>query len=439
MAVVQVQIPYVLAPHQAVVRNAIVAGLFRFFVLVCGRRSGKTLGAVYITVEYLTTHPDTVGWWVAPTFTLTRKGFREAIRFLRHGQRHLVASVNRSERRIEFTNGSFLEFRSAHDPDNQLVSEGLDWLVVDEAALIRNEDVWPQYLRPAVSDRKGRVLFITSPRGRNWLWKFWSRGQNEADPEVVSWRLSTEQAGFVDADELAAIKASTAQRIWDQEYRAEFLEGGGAVFRKVDEAVGPLAPPDNYTVLGVDLAKTRDWTVIWALNSNAETVEIDRFQQLDWSIQKPRIVGMYHRLKCRKVLVDVTGMHVGGDAVVRDLRRAGLVVEPITLSGPTKAAIVENLMMKFDNVAVRIPDDPVALEEIKDFTDFELPSGRTRYAAPEGEDKHDDTVVALALAAWGLRHLHGKPRPTRPAPGSPDEMFDRAVRKHGQRKSSWAA
>lgn len=449
MAVVEVRIPYVLAPHQAVVRNAIKAGLRRFFVLVCGRRSGKTLGAVYMTIEYLTTHPDTVGWWVAPTFTLTRKGMRETIRFLRIGQKHLVAGVNRSERRIEFTNGSFLEFRSAHAPDEQLVSEGLHWLVVDEAALIANEDVWPMYLRPALSDNLGKALFITSPRSRNWLWALWSRGQEPDRPaqdgqpvfvnEVQSWKLSTAQAGFVVPSELVEIERTTPQRIWRQEYLAEFLDGGGEVFRNVDAAVGPLAEPDGYTVLGVDLALTHDWTVIWALNSAGETVEVDRFQLLDWSIQKARIVAMYKRLKCKKLLIDTTGMHVGGNAVVQELRRNGLVVEPVTLSGPTKAAIVENLMTKFDQVALRIPDDPVAVGELKEFTYVELPSDRVRYSGPSGEDKHDDTVIALALAMWGLRHLHGRPKPTKPAPGSPDEMFDRAVRKHGQRKSSWAA
>lgn len=398
----KVQIPFVLAPHQAIVRNC----RKRHRVMACGRRTGKTLGAVYMTVEFLTTHPDAIGWWVAPTFTLTRKGMRETIRFLRGGQRQLVAGINRTERRIEFANGSFLEFRSAHDPDEQLVSEGLDWLVVDEAALIDNANVWPQYLRPALSDRLGRALLISSPRGQNWFHDAFLDGQRAESEEWASWNISTAEAGFVDLAELARIEKDTPQRIWEQEYCAKFLEGEGAVFRKVDAAIAPASERREYVVLGVDLARVRDWTVIWAVNDLGEWIEWDRFQNLDWSVQKPRIVAMYKRLGAKRVLLDTTGMHVGADAVANDLRREGLAVETVTLDGSTKRAIVENAMVRFDSGAVTVAGDPIVLSEFKRYTYTPLPSGRERYSAPEGE--HDDVVMAACLAWWGIRQFAGK-------------------------------
>lgn len=402
---VRVVIPFVLAQHQALVRNAIVAGLKRFFVLVCGRRSGKTLGAVYMTVEYLTTHPNSIGWWVAPTFPLTRKGMRETIHFLRQGRRDLVAAVHRTERRIEFVNGSFLEFRSAHEPDSQLVSEGLDWLVVDEAALIGDPLIWSQYLRPALADRQGKALLITSPRGRNWLYELWLRGQDPGDKEVVSWRYSTGEGGFVTAAELAEIERTTPVRIWQQEYLAEFLGDGGEVFRNVTTCSGPKGQPDEHTVIGVDLAYVRDFTVLWAMNSALEWIEVQRFQQLDWSVQKVRIVEMYRRLGAKRVLIDVTGI-LGQGAVAAELQRERVNVEPVNFTAENKRALVENLMTKFDQAAIRIPDDPVISEEFRAFTYKAMPSGRDRYEAPEG--KHDDAVMACALAAWGQRHLAGR-------------------------------
>lgn len=411
MKVVQVLIPFVLAPHQAKVRNAIVAGLKRFFVLVCGRRSGKTLGAVYMTVEYLTTHPNTIGWWVAPTFPLTRKGMRETVHFLRQGQKHLVAAVHRTERRIEFVNGSFLEFRSAHEPDSQLVSEGLDWLVVDEAALIGDPLIWSQYLRPALADRQGKALLITSPRGLNWLYEFWLRGQDATDSEVASWRYSTADCGFVTASELADIERTTPVRIWQQEYLAEFLGDGGEVFRNVTACRGPKGEPDEHTVIGVDLAYVRDFTVLWAMNSALEWVEVQRFQQLDWSVQKVRIVEMYRRLGAKRVLIDVTGI-LGQGAVAAELSRERVQVEPVNFTAENKRALVENLMTKFDQVAIRIPDDPVVSEEFRAFTYKAMPSGRDRYEASKG--KHDDAVMACALAAWGQRHLAARPLPPKP-------------------------
>lgn len=401
---VRVQVPFILKPHQALVRNALFSGLVRFFVMVCGRRSGKTLGAVYMTVEFLTTHPDTVGYWVAPTYGLTRKGMRETIRFLRHGWKHLVASVNRSEKRIEFTNGAFLEFHTADNPDS-LVGEGLDWLVVDEAALIGDEEVWTGRLRPALADKQGRALFISSPRGKNWLYELFRRGEQK----VEGWgcaNIPTAKAGFVAESELLDIKRDTPERVWQQEYEARFLDDGGDVFRKVDAAAAPNAKADGYVVLGVDLAKTRDWTVIWALNELGEWVAFDRFQDLDWAVQKPRIVSAYRALGAHRALLDTTGMHVGGDAVLDDLRRDGLIVEGVNLDGSTKRAVIENAMLRFDQGAVTVPNDATVLDEFKRYTYTALPSGRDRYSAPSGQ--HDDIVMACALALWGIRQFTGR-------------------------------
>lgn len=372
--------------------------------MACGRRTGKTLGAVYMTVEFLTTNADMIGWWVAPTYGLTRKGMRETIRFLRHGQKALVASINRTEKRIEFVNGSFLEFHTADNPDS-LVGEGLDWLVVDEAALIADEEVWSGRLQPALADREGRALFISSPRGRNWLWDLFQRGQ-KGESFWASWNIPTADAGFVRAPELLELQRTTPERIWQQEYMAQFLEGEGAVFRKVMNAIAPQAKARAFVVLGVDLARVRDWTVIWAVNDLGEWVEFDRFQNLDWAVQKARIVAMYQRVNAKRVLLDATGMHVGADAVSDDLRREHLIVEPISLDGVNKRAIVENAMTRFDNGAVTLPNDPIVLDEFQRYTYTALPSGRDRYSAPPGQ--HDDIVMAACLAWWGIRQFAGR-------------------------------
>jgi hypothetical protein len=60
-------------------------------------------------------------------------------------------------------------------------------------------------------------------------------------------------------------------------------------------------------------------------------------------------------------------------------------------------------MLMFDQGVARIPNDPVVIEEHTSFTFETLPSGADRYEAPEG--RHDDTVIAHALAAWGMRQV----------------------------------
>jgi hypothetical protein len=62
----------------------------------------------------------------------------------------------------------------------------------------------------------------------------------------------------------------------------------------------------------------------------------------------------------------------------------------------TKAVAVEALALAFERGEVRIPNDPLLINELLAFEGNRLPSGMVRYEAPPGS--HDDFVMALALA-----------------------------------------
>ena len=62
----------------------------------------------------------------------------------------------------------------------------------------------------------------------------------------------------------------------------------------------------------------------------------------------------------------------------------------------TKAVAIEALALAFERRELRIPDDPVLINELLAFEGNRLPSGMVRYEAPSGG--HDDFVMALALA-----------------------------------------
>lgn len=58
---------------------------------------------------------------------------------------------------------SEITMKSADRPES-LVGDGIDCLIIEEAAKIR-KIVWEQYLRPTLSDREGWALFTTTPEG----------------------------------------------------------------------------------------------------------------------------------------------------------------------------------------------------------------------------------------------------------------------------------
>src|SRR5687768_16482828 len=113
---------------------------------------------------------------------------------------------------------------------------------------------------------------------------------------------------------------------------------------------------------------------------------------------------MYRSLKCVQALIDTTGMNLGGSAVATDLQREGVSVWPITISGPMKRGLIENLMLRLEQGAVSIPNDPVVIDEFKRYTSTLTSSGNERFSAPSG--RFDDTVVACSLALWGVRQYY---------------------------------
>ena len=98
--------------------------------------------------------------------------------------------------------------------------------------------------------------------------------------------------------------------MFKQEFMAEFMDSGGAVFRGLDQmmersANTSLVPQADGCRVGVDLAKHTDFTCLVALDSNSNVIGFDRFNQLDWSVISQRIEYFCSRFR-GKVIMDAT-------------------------------------------------------------------------------------------------------------------------------------
>lgn len=368
----------------------------KFRVVIAGRQSGKTMTGIAEISNWVMENTGLKQfWWVTASNKTKEKAWRD---LLAHLPVNIIRKTHESGQYIEFTNRSRISIRSAEAPES-LVGEQLSGFVCDEFAQWSPDVI--QVLMPSIGTvPDAKVLFIGTPRGRNWAWDLYQRGM-QGTPNWESFHWSSNQSPYFSQEEFERARRETIERFFRQEYLAQFVEGGGEVFRNVDNCVSEYALPDGWVTIGADLARVQDWTVLYALNSKRETVEIQRFQRLDWSFQKMRVVEMYRRLKAARLVIDATGV---GDPVVEDLRKQGMNIEIVKFTNETKANIVENLMLLFEQGVVRIPKDDVLLEELRGF-DFSVSrrTGNTFYEAPEG--RHDDMVIALALAAWGVRNF----------------------------------
>jgi len=127
-------------------------------------------------------------------------------------------------------NGSIIQLHGADRPD-RLRGVGLDCVVLDEYADMKGE-TWVAVIRPALSNRKGSALFISTPRGLNHLYDLYRKAKFRE--EWATFRFSTEQGGYVSRDELAAVAGDMDPQEYAREFGASFEDSGARVYHGFD-------------------------------------------------------------------------------------------------------------------------------------------------------------------------------------------------------------
>lgn len=376
--------------------NAFLAGA-RFMVISCGRRFGKTMLCAFIVIYSALQNPKWNIWIVAPTFPQTDILWEMVIEYL---PKEYVKQIFEGKRLIELKNGSRIWAKSADNPQ-ALVGRGLDLIVFDEASMC-DIAAW-NYMRPALGDRKGRAIFPTTPKGKNWFYDIFMKDPKNGgdDEDYFSYQYPSMDNEFLDPTEFTKMVKDLPQMMYQQEILAQFIESGGEVFRNLNRVLRdtlkePL--PGHFYVGGGDLAKYRDFTVLTIADlATNEIVYYERFNHLDWDYQKARISSALKKYNDAVMYIDSTGV---GDPIVEDLQRQGCAVKAFKFSQTTKKQVIENLMKMCDDALIGIPDIPEVKKEFEVFGYEQTQFGNIRYCAPDGH--HDDIVISVALCAWGL-------------------------------------
>lgn len=217
-------------------QHAIAVCPVRHRVVSAGRRYGKTHLGVALCLQ--AAGRGGRAWWVAPTYKIAGVGWR----MLAHAARQVPGlDVLRGENRVLTPAGGWVEVRSA-DGTAGLRGEGLDLLVVDEAAHIRGlQDIWEQELRPTLSDRRGRALFISTPAGYNYFYDLFRRADH--DPDYAAFQRPSAGNPHLPPSEIAAARRELPELVYRQEYLAEFVQLAGAMFRREYFSLLDAAPP----------------------------------------------------------------------------------------------------------------------------------------------------------------------------------------------------
>lgn len=209
----------------------------RYRVVAAASRMGKSTGAAEEGVAY--SHiPRKMIWCVGPTYDLSEKTFRIIWREMIDKRKYPVKRKSYRDRIIVFEWDTEVHGKSAQNPDS-LLGEGVDFMIVDEAARISKE-VWEEYLLMRLLDKAGAALIISSTKGtEGWFPELFRRGRDPRHPDWWSVRCPlTDNTTIPNLQkEIKRLEREMSEEAFAQEVLGKFVPYGGLVYKEFKDLV----------------------------------------------------------------------------------------------------------------------------------------------------------------------------------------------------------
>lgn len=312
----------------------------RWGVCVAHRRAGKTVAAIQRLILSALACERTAPRcaYIAPTY-----GQAKAVAwdYLKRFTRSIATSVHESELRVTLPNEAVIRLFGAENYDS-LRGIYLDDVVLDEFADMSPE-AWT-VIRPTLSDRGGRALFIGTPKGRNEFWRIYDAATR--DEAWLHLALRASETGLLPASELEDARKALTEDQYAQEYECSFDAAilGAYYGRILDEAqrdgrIGrvpydPATTVETWWDLGVG-----DSTAIWFVQRAGREVHVIDYYEMTGE-------GLPHYAKVLQNKPYVYGRHIAPhDIAVRELG-----------TGRSRIEVAADLGLRFET-APRLPVD----------------------------------------------------------------------------------
>ena len=198
----------------------------RFRVLVAGRRFGKSYLSCIELLKGAIDRPGETFFYCAPTYRMAKDIAWKSLKKLVPSV--WIESKNETDLRLDLINGSSIELKGT---ENAMALRGrsLAGVVLDEAAFM-DAAVWFEVIRPALADKQGWALFISTPDGTaSWFYDLWCYVESDPTEEWQRWCFTTIEGGNVPKEEVEAARAQLDERTFRQEFEASFENLTGLV------------------------------------------------------------------------------------------------------------------------------------------------------------------------------------------------------------------
>jgi hypothetical protein len=220
--------------------------------------------------------------------------------------------------------------------------------------------------------------------------------KHNLDYEQIAWRR---------------IKQKELGQLFQQEYPEDpllaFIASGAGYFNMglinftANISPSPYVPHDY--VAGLDFGQANDYTVCTVINtSTLEQVDMLRVNRESWASMRQRIADICGKWRVRLLVAEENSMQTNIEALRAEFVTAKLptIIRPFTTTHASKTAMLATLRLALEERGLKLQNHATQKAELQAFTSRQTATGAWILSAPDG--LHDDTVMALALAWYGV-------------------------------------
>lgn len=300
----------------------------RWSVIVAHRRAGKTVACILdlIDAALRCKRKNPRFAYIAPLLKQAKDAAWTYVQ--EYGMQIPGATVNQNELRLDLPNGGRVRLYGGDNPE-ALRGIYLDGVVLDEYGDMHPK-LYPNVIRPTLSDRRGWATFIGTPKGPNNFEKQWKDAKG--DPGYYTLMLRASESGIMDPAELEDARRSAASpEEYAREYECSFAAANvGAYYgREMETALNEgRILTDVYDAgrevhTAWDLGAS-DMTVIWFFQKVGFQIRlIDLYSASDYGLEHYAGVLQDRKYKYGRHYFpfDVEQKHLGAGIVAHSRKR----------------------------------------------------------------------------------------------------------------------
>jgi hypothetical protein len=238
----------------------------RFKVLALHRRSGKTELSLLELIDKAIKFDKDLGLfcYVSPYLSQSKSiAWLRLLEKLEPLRRANAIEINQSELSVKFLHNGAIIRLFGGDRYDALRGVRLDGLVLDEVSQIKKE-LWIDVCQPALSDRLGWAIFISTPSGINLFSELYYKALEEPKDWSAA-RYTVYDTDSIHPDEVTRLKRDMSETSFAREYLCDFSAAGDdqlIALADTEDAAKRTYQSDHVkmspVVLGIDPARFGD-------------------------------------------------------------------------------------------------------------------------------------------------------------------------------------